>query len=483
MEAIPSDTVSGVEVIEPRTSAVEITGQPDPKTQFGSWTNTLLYSSQFLNGAANSSYYSFLAIWMRSHDFTLTQIGYVKGMAHLSILVLVPLCCLLVDFLSDNNRLKKQSLFSWWCIYGGISRLAFVYFENSWNVIFCGLIVITIAIQESSNSIMDSIILSVIPDPNQYGRFRLWDVIGWGAVALLLGLMFDSGVSIDAMFYIYCAFMGCLGWIWLFSTVRVKMNQHDYALLPDTDSVEDSEEIDGAQQGTLAVNPQNGDHISFLRKLSLFFGQLNLSKIQIIFSFFLFGICYGVISTFLFLRLLDLGASHLLMAMTLVVAICIEIPTFWFVDRALVTMGHLGIITVCMMAYMLRLGWYGLLGFHGLMLNPWYVMPAEILHGVTYGWIKASIAVFAHRLANDDRMNQDNMKVDLAAFSQGFLLAIFDGFGYGFGAVLGGIVYSNYGPHVVFFGTALGLVPFLSIYLVQCFVCTERFRGAPSDIA
>ena len=303
MEAIPSETVSGIEVIEPRTSAVEITGQPDPKTQFGSWTNTLLYTSQFLNGAANSSYYSFLAIWMRSHDFTLTQIGYVRGMAHLSILVLIPLCCLLVDFLSDNNRLKKQSLFSWWCIYGGISRLAFIYFENSWNVIFCGLIVITIAIQESSNSIMDSIILSVIPDPNQYGRFRLWDVIGWGAVALLLGLMFDSGVSIDAMFYIYCAFMGCLGWIWLIYTVKIKMTQHDYTPIPSTDLVStdlvdeiEGEIVDDGIDGHIVQN------MSILQKCCVFLNQMNLFKLQIVFSIFLFGMCYGVISTFLFLR-------------------------------------------------------------------------------------------------------------------------------------------------------------------------------------
>ena len=170
----------------------------------------------------------------------------------------------------------------------------------------------------------------------------------------------------------------------------------------------------------------------------------------------------------------------MLMGVTLVVTICSEIPSFLLVDRALVTIGDLGIVCVGLMAYMLRLGWYGLLGFHGMMLNPWYVMPAEALHGLTYAWIKASIAVFAHRLANNDRMRNENMKIDLSSFSQGFLSAIFNGFGQGTGGAVGGIVFATYGPHYLFFGNALGLLPFFIVFVIQFFCCKKKMSVTPS---
>lgn len=446
----------------------------------------ILCASQFFNGAANACYYSFIPVWMAFHGFTIEQIGYVQGLTHLSIFCFVPVFCLLIDFMSNSNRLKKQSLFSFWCIYGGISRLSFIYWEQSWNPIFCGFVILTVAVQESTNSAMDSIILSIIPDPNQYGRYRLWSAVGWGSVAFALGLMFDRGMDIDVMFYFYCAFMGCLGWIWLIYTVKIKMTQHDYTPIPSTDlvSTELVDEIEGEIVHE-SMDRATVHNMSILQKCCVFLNQMNLFKLQIVFSIFLFGMCYGVISTFLFLRLLELGASNLLMGITMLISIASEIPTLWFMDRVLDYIGNLGIINLILMTYMFRFAWYGLLGFGGLMLNPWYVLPAEILHGFTYSCVKVLIAVFAHRLATDvadnisDRgySHRENSKIDLSAFSQGLLNAMFNGFGQGAGALLGGAVYTIYGPHYLFFGSALGLLPFFSLYVVQFVVC-KRQSGA-----
>merc|ERR1712228_415022 len=168
-------------------------------------------------------------------------------------------------------------------------------------------------------------------------------------------------------------------------------------------------------------------------------------------------------------RLAEMGGTTFLMGMTLIVTICSEFPCFYFVEYALVYIGDLGIVCVGLFAYMLRLSWYGLLGFHGIFDNPWYVLPAETLHGLTYAWIKASICIFAHRLANNENMKRqrNEMNINWSSFSQGFLSAIFNGFGQGIGGVVGGQIFHLYGPHYLFFGNALGLVPFFIIFVLQ----------------
>merc|ERR1712013_339740 len=150
-------------------------------------------------------------------------------------------------------------------------------------------------------------------------------------------------------------------------------------------------------------------------------------------GFLVLGASFGVINTFLFLRLQEMGGGTSLMGVTLMVTILSEFPCFWFVDRALSAIGDLGIVCVGLCAYMARLAWYGCLGLHinafdGFVLldDARWVLPAELLHGLTYAWIKASIAVFAHRLSGDE----------LAAFGQGFLSAIFNGIGQGMGGVI-----------------------------------------------
>lgn len=451
-------------------------------------TKLFLYFSQYLYGSANACYYSFLSIWLSFNGFTYTEIGYIRGLNQLSILIFVPILCLIIDLLSNGSQLRRQFLFATFCVIVASSRLLFIFWEHSWNVVFCVLIAVTIAFHESTNSTMDSIILSIIPDKNKYGRYRLWAGVGWGITAFSLGTIFDKLLSVNTMFYFHCGFMGSLGLIWYIPTFKDwfcnpgnnTKNGYKSSLLLNDDSLSKKPkrttiEIDGVE---VEIVPKR---IGFCRKLCLFMKQINAFKLQIIFSIFVLGISFGVINTFLFLRLQELGASTLLMGLTLVVTICSEVPAFILVEHALIHIGDLGIVTVGLFAYMIRLGWYGLLGYHGIMTNPWYVLPAETLHGLTYSWIKASIAIFAYRLANNDNMSNMNMDIDWSSFSQGFLSAIFNGFGQGLGGVIGGIIFDAYGPHWLFFGNAAGLVPFFIIYTLQFCCCRNKLMPKPAE--
>ena len=324
--------------------------------------------SQFLYGSANACYYSFLAIWLSSNGFTYTEIGYIRGINQLAILICVPSLCLLIDVLSKDNQIKRQFIFSLFCLLVAIGRLSVIYFDHSWNASFCALIAIFNAIQETTNSTMDSLILSMIPNPNKYGRYRLWAGIGWGLVAFSLGLIFNDYLSINTMFYFFAVFMGSLGLIWFIPSFKAlcstNKNKKSSLIINAKNPKENRAFMNASgsdmDEGLIEIdafegNSMSSNKIGFCRKLWLFFSQLNLFKLQIIFSILILGISFGVINTFLFLRLAQMGGSTFLMGMTLIVTIGSEFPAFLVVEYALVYIGDLGIVCVGLFAYMLRL--------------------------------------------------------------------------------------------------------------------------------
>ena len=78
-------------------------------------------------------------------------------------------------------------------------------------------------------------------------------------------------------------------------------------------------------------------------------------------------------------------------------------------------------------------------------------------------------------------MNNENVKIDLASFSQGFLGGVFNGVGQGTGAVVGGVVYSTYGPHYLFLGMAAGLFPVFVVYVAQFVYHRKVDMSMPHD--
>merc|ERR1719204_994164 len=68
---------------------------------------------------------------------------------------------------------------------------------------------------------MDALTLSMIPSPDQYGKYRLWAGIALGLSAFGLGFLFDSLFAITVMFHFFSLFMGLLGAIWLARALKM----------------------------------------------------------------------------------------------------------------------------------------------------------------------------------------------------------------------------------------------------------------------
>ena len=103
---------------------------------------------------------------------------------------------------------------------------------------------------------------------------------------------------------------------------------------------------------------------------------------------------------------------------------------FHFAMPILSWVGERPMIHVVFGAFTLRFLWYGLLGTR-LLPSPWAVLPAELLHGITFACAWTVGCLIAKRCAPPG----------LSSTFQGIFQCIYFGIGLGIGSILGGWIY------------------------------------------
>jgi MFS family permease len=78
--------------------------------------------------------------------------------------------------------------------------------------------------------------------------------------------------------------------------------------------------------------------------------------------------------------------------------------------------------------------------YYSQLQNPWWVLPIEVLHGLTFGVMWSAVTHFSHEIA----------PAGLHSTVQGIVNGLHWGLGVGSGAVCGGILYQNYGAVFTF---------------------------------
>lgn len=142
------------------------------------------------------------------------------------------------------------------------------------------------------------------------------------------------------------------------------------------------------------------------------------------------GSCFGTIGGFLFVYLeTQPGSSRFLFGMCLLVTCVAEVPVFHYSGGFLRRFGHSAMLMAALVAYTLRILWYSyVVPAAG---DAWWVLPAELLHGVTYGAGWAACTAFANAAAPRE----------LQATAQGLLTGTHWGLGGAIGALMGGWLY------------------------------------------
>jgi len=143
----------------------------------------------------------------------------------------------------------------------------------------------------------------------------------------------------------------------------------------------------------------------------------------------------AVVANFLLLYLWQyLHASNLVLGLAVAFTILLEIPFFFFSKFLLRIFKIRGVVFLAHLALFVRIMSYPFLP------NAWFVLPVELLQGVTFACMKPAMVKFASDVA----------PFGLEATLQGVFSTAY-AIGAAIGALLGGIIYQNLGPHLLFF--------------------------------
>ena len=202
-------------------------------------------------------------------------------------------------------------------------------------------------------------------DTHKYGNQRMWGSFGWGVVAFTVGAIIsalplcpgiNSEVNYIPAFYIFAVFLVLA----LISGWKLKFE-------------DDSGDEDYYREDRCIINqPSRSQRVM---------DGLKLMKSAVYFSFiatsFFIGVTMSIIKTFLFWYLKDIGAPQILFSIIAAVNCISEVTVYFFASELIKKLTHFGVLYVALICYSLRLFYYGLL------TNPWFVLAAEPLSGIT----------------------------------------------------------------------------------------------------
>uniref|UniRef100_A0A1I8PHP6 Major facilitator superfamily associated domain-containing protein n=1 Tax=Stomoxys calcitrans TaxID=35570 RepID=A0A1I8PHP6_STOCA len=295
---------------------------------------------------------------------------------------------------------------------------------------FFGMLIISWIGMAAVVSIGDAICFGILGDRGHlYGKQRLFGSIGWGVVSLLSGALVDNmsnGVEKDytIVFWMTAVIMS------LDVVASLKLKHTQTHLSPN-----------------------------ILKDV----GQMFLSvRCLIFFIWCIFiGLGTALIWNFLFVHLESLGgcdASYMKTLQGFVMTIqcfCGELPFFFFSGWILKKIGHINAMSVVLFGFGVRFILYSMLQ------DPWYVLPIELLNGITFGLFYATMASYASIVAPPG--TESTM--------QGLVGAIFEGIGVSVGSLIAGYLFDAIGGGHTFeiFGVA-AFVAFIVHVCVQMYL-------------
>lgn len=259
-----------------------------------------------------------------------------------------------------------------------------------------------------TNSISDAICFDMLgeAEEDKYGAQRVWGTIGFGATALIAGIVVDYWTlgdikSIVPALVIMLIFSG----FDLLSVSKLK--------LPKLSSSE-----------------------------SIFKDVWELIKHPAITIFLVFATIAGIIDSFIiyfmFWHLEDVAAETGFMHQIKLIEGCVvaaeclagEIPFFFYSGKIIKKLGYIHCMSLCFFFYAIRLALISWIP------NPWYLVGVELFfQGCTYALCYTCIVAYASAVAPPGT----------SATVQGLMAGMDDGLGFSIGSLIGGLTFKTYG--------------------------------------
>mmetsp|Transcript_28517 Transcript_28517/g.37305 ORF Transcript_28517/g.37305 Transcript_28517/m.37305 type:complete len:491 (+) Transcript_28517:172-1644(+) len=340
---------------------------------------------------------------------------------------------------------------------------------------------------------LDAFSMKQLIDVTTWGKIRLWGAIGFGLFSFVAGCIVTyTPFGWLGMFIVYWVLMG-LTFVLLFpvfdstssnSDIKAEENKKieereieeeaennglieltaaeewDKMLPEGVKEPKEQDSTDNRKQKEEA-KPDNDFEISMQNKSNILKNLIAICTVRenlwFFFIIYVGGTSAGIIDTFLYVFLKDLGADEALMGTARAITCIAEIPFFHYANLLIHRLGEHGVLIVALIFYVIRLFYYSLLEH----LPLWAVLPAETLHGFTYAALWAASTAYGFKIA------PPHMKTTI----QGLVSGIHWGIGFGSGSLIGGFVFDLFGPVALFRSTAWVVCSILCVFFLYKFIC------------
>ncbi|XP_040571218.1 major facilitator superfamily domain-containing protein 6 isoform X2 [Lepeophtheirus salmonis] len=324
------------------------------------------------------------------------------------------------------------------------------------------LILLLVVIGEFFSSpalaLADSAVITLLGEEKQdkYGSLRMFGSIGWGSTMFVMGMVLDHSkmfqdakcdmnegqrnynvcFSVFVVLMIFALFISThIPFKYSHpNTNQVPMNQLPPQHIPIPGGINQKQDPNG--------------HQKFLEKGKVFAQQLRgLPEFAAVFKAFsnvrlvlfmivawIMGVGIGLIFTFLFWHLQDLGGSPTLFGIASVINHLSEIIAYFYSFKIISKIGHVKVLAFGLLCNVLRFLYVSFITW------PWLILPFEFIQGVTHAAVWAACCSFiAH-----------NTEPELRASARGVLQGVHNGFGKFCGAVFGGMLIKSHGTVKIF---------------------------------
>lgn len=348
----------------------------------------------------------FIAPYYKELGFSGTEIGVLVALPATGVAFFAPIWGAIADSRANHRLVLRAAL-----LIPAMLGLLLTQLREFWPIF---LLVATLALLYAPAApLIDSYGLMISErHKRSYGSLRVWGSLGFTAGVFVVGELMGADVTtLFLLAYSACLLLACL------CTLR----------LPRL-----SERSAGPLWGGLGAVARNGPLVALL--LTTFLISSSASAM------------YG----FLSIHLRELGGSAELVGRAFALNAASELPVVafgaWFLSR----LGSTKLLGLAIVVYIIRFVAYALIP------DPEWVLPVQLLHGLSYGAFLMASVTLVHGLAGRQ----------LAATAQGLLTSMSFGFGSISGSLVGGVLLDRIGTVGIFWIAAGVMTLTLGVYVV-----------------
>jgi MFS family permease len=354
--------------------------------------------------AAGAALMPFLVLYYESLGLSGRQIGFLAGISPLVSLVGAPLW----GGLADITRRHKLI---WTLTIAGAITMALVLSQVTFFLLLIPVVVVYALFASPIIPLADNAVMALLGErKDQYGRQRIWGAVGWGIAAPFIGYLIETR-GLHWSFWGYAGIM----FVGLLIVQKIPFRQTSIQV--------------PFWRGARTLL-SNRSWLLFL--LLVFFG----------------GAGQAGIHNYLFLYMNELGASKTMMGVALTVATISELPMFFYSDRLLARWSAKGLFIFGTIMYVVRA--LALSYIH----MPWMILITQLFHGLTFSAMWVAGVSYADEIAPPG----------LGATAQGLLSGVFMGISAATGAILGGILYQDFGGAIMYRTMAIAVAVSVLIF-------------------